>query len=232
MLQYYTIVSQGITMPVVQFSLNAHQVEILESFAKQEESLNLTAKRVLTEFLLNIPNQGKTRALELDHGDIFSDSLVKLALKLDYLDDQALIDAIEASDEDEDDHYPDQDELTNRPETIAELEERIEKLEIDIENLWIQVKLLSSTKQPATSNNGEFIIFFADSEGNPIQFWTGQVWTDDLNLAYRYKGSQAMARTMDKLKKRKLPGDGLPGAAITSAPIEKLLENGKSWKRF
>jgi hypothetical protein len=58
------------------------------------------------------------------------------------------------------------------------------------------------------------------------------VWVDDLDLAYRYKAQQALARTMDKLKKRKLPGNGSPGTAIAFAPIENLPENGKSWKRF
>jgi hypothetical protein len=54
------------------------------------------------------------------------------------------------------------------------------------------------------------------------------VWTDDLELAYRYKGAQAMARAIDKLKKRKLPGEPFPGRAIASAPIENLLENSES----
>jgi hypothetical protein len=105
---------------------------------------------------------------------------------------------------------------------IESLEERIEKLEAEIEILTTR------TKQPATPNNGELVIFLADSEGEPIQFWSGQVWVDDLDLAYRYKAQQALARTMDKLKKRKLPGNGSPGTVIAFAPIENLLENGES----
>ena len=222
-------------MPTVQFSLNARQVEILESFVKQGESLNLAAKRVLTEFLLNIPNQGKaelSRALELDRAgdqrmidddDSDDDSddkdLTSTDWNLQCLDARIKILEIAIG---ADHHYPNYDELTNQSQAIAKLEERIEKLQIEIETLT------TLSKQPATPNNGESIIFLADSEGNPIQFWTGQVWTDDLNLAYRYKGVQAMARTMDKLKKRKFSGEGLPGGAIASTPIEKLIENGES----
>lgn len=142
-------------------------------------------------------------------------------------------------------YYPDQTEQY-RSQTIAELQERINKIEADrlsqdhrfgvhiesledrIEKLETEIEMLTTPKQPATPNNGESVIFLADSEGEPIQFWSGQLWVDDLNLAYRYKGAQAMARAIDKLKKRKLSGNGSPGTAIGFAPIKNLLENGES----
>ena len=262
-------------MPTVQFSLTGSLTEILESFAEPGESLNLTAKRVLTTFLLGIPNQGKAeqnRAIELDHGDV-QRKIDKIEALIDSDDEDldltstdwhlhcldARIKAIEIAIEA--DHYPNQDELTNRSQTLAGLEERIEKLEIakagteeEIEKLWICLKLTDCSltnriesieeginkldteietlttlsKQQTTPNHGGSIIFLADAEENPLQFWTGQVWTDDLNLAYRYKSTQALSRAVDKLKKRKPPGEGLPGTTIACAPIEKLLENGES----
>lgn len=192
----------------ISFSLNAKQLSSLQFLAEPGESLNLAAKRLLLSIL---------------------DELLSSEI------------GIEAN------HYPDQTEQY-RSQTIAELQERIDKIEADrlsqdhrfgvriesledrIEKLETEIEMLTTPKQPATPNNGESVIFLADSEGEPIQFWSGQVWVDDLDLAYRYKGAQAMARAMDKLKKRKLPGNGSPGTAIAFAPIENLLENGKSGK--
>jgi len=181
---YYSILSYTLKiMATVQFSLTAHQLEILQSLSNPGESLNLTAKRVLSGILV----RGGNTLSNIDYDD--------------------RIKAIEAN------HYG---------ANIESLEERIEKLEAEIEILTTR------TKQPATPNNGELVIFLADSEGEPIQFWSGQVWVDDLDLAYRYKAQQALARTMDKLKKRKLPGNGSPGTVIAFAPLENLLENGES----
>jgi hypothetical protein len=229
-------------MATVQFSLTAQQLEALQELSNPGESLNLTAKRVLSAILSgntssNINNVEPDPTLDTD--------LTSTEWQLRRLSDriQAIEIGIEA------DHYPDQEEY--RGQTIAELQERINKIEADrlsqdhrfgvhiesleerIEKLEAEIEILTTlTKQPATPNNGELVIFLADSEGEPIQFWSGQVWVDDLDLAYRYKAQQALARTMDKLKKRKLPGNGSPGTAIAFAPIENLPENGKSWKRF
>lgn len=198
----------------ISFSLNAKQLSSLQFVAEPGESLNLAAKRLLLSIL---------------------DEL------LSPTSPEKIAEIIEAN------HYPDQEQY--RSQTIAELQERIDKIEADrlsqdhrfgvhietledrIDKLETEIEMLATpTKQPATPNNGESVIFLADSEGEPIQFWSGQVWVDDLDLAYRYKGAQAMARAMDKLKKRKLPGNGSPGTVITFAPIENLLENGKSGK--
>lgn len=193
----------------ISFSLNAKQLSSLQFVAEPGESLNLAAKRLLLSIL---------------------DEL------LSPTSPEKIAEIIEAN------HYPDQTEQY-RSQTIAELQERIDKIEADrlsqdhrfgvhiesledrIEKLETEIEMLTTPKQPATPNNGESVIFLADSEGEPIQFWSGQVWVDDLDLAYRYKGAQAMARAMDKLKKRKLPGNGSPGTVITFAPIENLLEN-------
>jgi hypothetical protein len=194
-------------MATVQFSLTAQQLEALQEFSNPGESLNLTAKRVLAGILVrgntlsNIDYVESEPTLETD--------LTSTEWHLRRLDDR--IKAIEIGIEA--DHYG---------ANIESLDERIEKLEAEIEILTTR------TKQPATPNNGELVIFLADSEGEPIQFWSGQVWVDDLDLAYRYKAQQALARTMDKLKKRKLPGNGSPGTVIAFAPIENLLENGES----
>jgi len=233
---YYTILSiQSFNyMATVQFSLTAAQFETLQRLSNPGESLNLTAKRVLSAILSgntssNINNAEPELTPDTD--------LTSTEWWLRRLDDR--IKAIEVGIEA--DHYPDQEEY--RSQTIAELEERIEKLEADkrdqdnrfgirhesleerIEKLEAEIEILTTLqKQSATPNNGESVIFLAD-EGEPIQFWSGQVWVDDLDLAYRYKGAQAMARAIDKLKKRKLPGNGSPGIAIAFAPIENLLEN-------
>lgn len=229
-------------MATVQFSLNAQQVEILQGLSNPGESLNLTAKRVLSGILVrgnilsNIDNVVEPEpTLDTD--------LTSTEWQLRRLDDR--IKAIEVGIEAN--HYPDQTEQY-RSQTIAELQERIDKIEADrlsqdhrfgvhiesledrIEKLETEIEMLTTPKQPATPNNGESVIFLADSEGEPIQFWSGQVWVDDLDLAYRYKAQQALARAIDKLKKRKLPGNGSPGTAIAFAPIENLLENGKSGK--
>ena len=194
-------------MATVQFSLTAQQLEALQEFSNPGESLNLTAKRVLAGILVrgntlsNIDYVESEPTLETD--------LTSTEWHLRRLDDR--IKAIEIGIEA--DHYG---------ANIESLEERIEKLEAEIEILT------TLTKQPATPNNGELVIFLADSEGEPIQFWSGQVWVDDLDLAYRYKAQQALARTMDKLKKRKLPGESFPGRTIAFAPLENLLENGES----
>jgi len=189
----------------ISFSLNAKQLSSLQFLAEPGESLNLAAKRLLLSIL-----------------DELSSSEI----------------GIEAN------HYPDQTEQY-RSQTIAELQERIDKIEADrlsqdhrfgvhietledrIERLETEIEMLTTTlqKQQTTPNNGESVIFLADSEGEPIQFWSGQVWVGDLDLAYRYKNNRAMTRAMDKLKKRKLPGESLPGTAIVCAPIENLLEN-------
>jgi hypothetical protein len=218
-------------MATVQFSLTAAQLETLQELSNPNESLNLTAKRVLSAILSgntssNINNVEPDPTLDTD--------LTSTEWQLRRLNDriQAIEIGIEA------DHYPDQAELQERIDKIEadrlsqdhrfgvhieSLEERIEKLEAEIEILTTTL-----TKQPATPNNGELVIFLADSEGEPIQFWSGQVWVDDLDLAYRYKAQQALARTMDKLKKRKLPGEPFPGRTIAFAPLENLLENGES----
>jgi hypothetical protein len=201
----------------ISFSLNAKQLANLQNFAETGESLNLAAKRLLLSILdeLLSPNSLDDRIKAIEIG-------------------------IEAN------HYPDQTEKY-RGQTIAELQERIDKIEADrlsqdhrfgvhietledrIEKLETEIEMLTTlTKQPATPNNGESVIFLADSEGEPIQFWSGQVWVDDLDLAYRYKGAQAMARVIAKLKKRKLPGYPSPGRTIAFAPIENLLENSES----
>ena len=235
-LLYYTF--NPLIMATVQFSLNAQQLEILQGLSNPDESVNLTAKRILLAILSgntsnNINNVEPDPTLDTD--------LTSAEWWLKRLDDR--IKAIEIGIEA--DHYPDIEEY--RSQTIAELEERIEKLEADkrdqdnrfgiryesleerIEKLEAEIEMITTLqKQPATPNNGELIIFLADSEGEPIQFWSGQVWVDDLDLAYRYKAQQALARTMDKLKKRKLPGNGSPGTAIAFAPLENLLENGES----
>lgn len=234
-------------MATVQFSLTAAQLETLQRLSNPGESVNLTAKRVLLAILSgntssNINNVEPDPTLETD--------LTSTEWQLRRLDDR--IKAIEIAIEADQNFSSlqdqlDQDELTNRLQTIAELDERIEKLEADkrdqdnrsgiryesleerIEKLEAEIEILTTLqKQPTTPNNIELVIFLADSEGDPIQFWSGQVWVDDLDLAYRYKGAQAMARTMDKLKKRKLPGNGSQGSAIAFAPLENLLENGES----
>jgi hypothetical protein len=192
-------------MATVQFSLTAQQLEALQELSNPGESLNLTAKRVLSAILSgntssNINNVEPDPTLDTD--------LTSTEWQLRRLNDR--IKAIEIGIEA--DHYG---------ANIESLEERIEKLEAEIE-------ILTTLKQPATPNNGELVIFLADSDGEPIQFWSGQVWVDDLDLAYRYKAQQALARTMDKLKKRKLPGNGSQGSAIAFAPLENLLENGES----
>jgi hypothetical protein len=198
-------------MATVQFSLTAHQLETLQRLSNPGESLNLTAKRVLAGILVR---SGNTLS-NIDNDNVEPDptldtDLTSTEWHLKQLDDRikAIEIGIKAN------HYG----ATN----IESLEERIEKLETEIEILT------TPTKQPATPNNGESVIFLADSEGEPIQFWSGQVWVDDLDLAYRYKGAQAIARVMDKLKKRKLLGNGSPGTTIAFSPIENLLENGKS----
>jgi hypothetical protein len=223
-------------MATVQFSLTAQQLEALQEFSNPGESLNLTAKRVLAGILVrgntlsNIDYVESEPTLETD--------LTSTEWQLRRLDDriQAIEIGIEAN------HYPDQAEKY-RGQTIAELQNRIdeitliqklsppiiESLEERIEKLEAEIEILTTlTKQPATPNNGELVIFLADSEGEPIQFWSGQVWVDDLDLAYRYKSRQALTRTIEKLKKRKLPGEPFPEKAIAFAPLENLLENGES----
>lgn len=193
-------------MATVQFSLPAAQFEALQRLSNPGESLNLTAKRVLSAILSgntssNINNVEPELTPDTD--------LTSTEWWLRRLDDRikAIEIGIEAN------HYG-----TN----IESLEERIEKLEAEIEILT------TLQKQPATPNNGELVIFLADSEGEPIQFWSGQVWADNVDLAYRYRSRQALTRAMDKLKKRKLPGESFPGTAISFAPIENLLKNGES----
>ena len=228
-------------MATVQFSLNAQQLETLQGLSNPGESLNLTAKRVLAGILV----RGGNTLSNLDNVEpepTLDTALPTTEWHLRRLDDRikAIEIGIEAN------HYPDQTEKY-RGQTIAELQERIDKIEADrlsqdhrfgvhietledrIEKLETEIEMLTTlTKQPATPNNGESVIFLADSEGEPIQFWSGQVWVDDLDLAYRYKGAQAMARVIAKLKKRKLPGSGSPGTAIAFAPLENLLENSES----
>ncbi|GBD55406.1 hypothetical protein D3800_23655 (plasmid) [Microcystis aeruginosa NIES-298] len=228
-------------MATVQFSLTAAQFEALQRLSNPGESLNLTAKRVLSAILSgntssNINNVESELTLDTDS--------TSTEWQLRRLNDriQAIEIGIEA------DHYPDQEEY--RGQTIAELQERIDKIEADrlsqdhrfgvhiesledrIDKIETEIEILTTPKQPATPNNVELVIFLADSEGDPIQFWSGQIWVDALDLAYRYKSRQALTRAMDKLKKRKLPGNGSPGTVIAFAPIENLPENGKSWKRF
>jgi hypothetical protein len=192
-------------MATVQFSLTAHQLEILQSLSNPGESLNLTAKRVLSGILV----RGGNTLSNIDYVEsepTLDTDLTSTEWQLRRLSDR--IKAIEIGIEA--DHYG---------ANIESLEERIEKLEAEIEILT------TLTKQPATPNNGELVIFLADSEGEPIQFWSGQVWVDDLDLAYRYKAQQALARAIDKLKKRKLPGEPFPGRTIAFAPLENLLES-------
>jgi hypothetical protein len=194
-------------MATVQFSLTAAQLETLQELSNPGESLNLTAKRVLSGILV----RGGNTLSNIDYVEsepTLDTDLTSTEWWLRRLDDR--IKAIEIGIEA--DHYG---------ANIESLEERIEKLEAEIE-------ILTTLKQPATPNNGELVIFLADSEGEPIQFWSGQVWVDDLDLAYRYKAQQALARTIDKLKKRKLPGEPSPGRTIAFAPLENLLENGES----
>ena len=238
---YYSISSYTLKiMATVQFSLTAHQLEILQSLSNPGESLNLTAKRVLSGILV----RGGNTLSNIDYVEsepTLETDLTSTEWRLNRLDDR--IKAIEIGIEA--DHYPDQEEY--RDQTITELQERIDKIEADrlsqdhrfgvhiesleerIEKLEAEIEILTTlTKQPATPSNGESVIFLADSEGEPIQFWSGQVWTDDLELAYRYKAQQALARTIDKLKKRKLPGEPSPGRTIAFAPLENLLENSES----
>jgi hypothetical protein len=221
-------------MATVQFSLNAQQLETLQGLSNPGESLNLTAKRVLAGILV----RGGNTLSNLDNVEpepTLDTALPTTEWHLRRLDDRikAIEIGIEAN------HYPDQSDQY-RSQTIAELQERIDKIEADrlsqdhrfgvrietledrIEKLETEIEMLTTPNQSATPNNGESIIFLANSEGEPIQFWSGQIWVDDLELAYRYKAQQALARAIDKLKKRKLPGNGSPGTAIAFAPIEKL----------
>lgn len=190
-------------MATVQFSLTGKQFELLQRLSNPGESLNLTAKRILSAALVSSNLSNNINALELE--STLDIGLTSTERQFRRLDDR--ITAIEVGIE------------ANHYESIKSLEERIEKIETELEILTVL------SKQPATPNNGEGVIFLANSEGEPIQFWSGQVWVDDLNLAYRYKGAQAMARAIDKLKKRKLPDKGYPSAAIAFAPLENLLEN-------
>ena len=226
-------------MATIQFSLNAQQIEILQGLSNSGESLNLTAKRILSASLVSSNLSKNINVLEPEL--TLDTDLPSTEWQLRRLDDRikAIEIGIEAN------HYPDQTEQY-RSQTIAELQERIDKIEADrlsqdhrfgvhiesledrIEKLETEIEMLTTPKQPATPNNVELVIFLADSEGEPIQFWSGQVWVDDLDLAYRYKAQQALARTIDKLKKRKLPGTGSRGTAIAFAPLENLLENGES----
>lgn len=234
---YYTVYRVFLIMATVQFSLNAQQFKILQRLSNPGESLNLTAKRVLSAALVSSNLSNNINALEpestLDIG------LTSTERQFRQLDD--CITAIEVGIET--DHYSRQDELPNSAQSLAELEERIEKIEIDrlnqdhrfgvhietledrIDKLETEIEMITTPKQPATPNNAELVIFLADPEGEPIQFWSGQVWVDGLDLAYRYKAQQALARAIAKLKKRKLPGNVSPGTAIAFAPIENLLEN-------
>lgn len=234
----------------ISFSLNAKQLSSLQFLAEPGESLNLAAKRLLLSILDELLSPTSPEKIaEISDGSsnnqinnsepepTLDTNLTSTEWWLRRLDDRikAIEIAIEA------DHYPDIEQY--RSQTIAELQERIDKIEADrlsqdhrfgvhiesledrIEKLETEIEMLTTPKQPATPNNGESVIFLADSEGEPIQFWSGQVWVDDLDLAYRYKAHQALARAIDKLKKRKLPGNGSPGTVITFAPIENLLEN-------
>jgi hypothetical protein len=230
----------------ISFSLNAKQLANLQNFAETGESLNLAAKRLLLSILDELsPNSPKKIAEISDRSSnnqidselepTLDTNLTSTEWWLRRLDDRikAIEIGIEAN------HYPDQTE-EYRSQTIAELQERIDKIEADrlsqdhrfgvrietledrIEKLETEIEMLTTPKQPATPNNGESVIFLANSEGEPIQFWSGQIWVDDLDLAYRYKAQQALARAIDKLKKRKFPGNGSPGTAIAFAPVEKL----------
>ena len=190
-------------MATVQFSLTGKQFELLQRLSNPGESLNLTAKRILSAALVSSNLSNNINALELE--STLDIGLTSTERQFRRLDDR--ITAIEVGIE------------ANHYESIKSLEERIEKIETELEILTVL------SKQPATPNNGEGVIFLANSEGEPIQFWSGQVWVDDFALAYRYKGAQAMARAIDKLKKRKLPDKGYPSAAIAFAPLENLLEN-------
>jgi hypothetical protein len=182
----------------ISFSLNAKQLANLQNFAETGESLNLAAKRLLLSILDELLSPNSPKKI----AEIDGSSNNQIDSELEPTLDTDL--------------------------TSTEWWLRVESLEERIEKLETEVEILTTSKQPATPNNGESVIFLADSEGEPIQFWSGQVWVDDLDLAYRYKGAQAMARVIAKLKKRKLPGNGSPGTAIAFAPIENLLENGES----
>ena len=239
----------------ISFSLNAQQLSSLQFLAKPGESLNLAAKRLLLSILDELLSPTSPEKIaEISDGSsnnqitepepTLDTDLTSTEWWLKRLDDRikAIEIGIEAN------HYPDQTEQYCG-QTIAELQERIDKIEADrlsqdhrfgvhiesledrIEKLETEIEMITTPKQPATPNN-ELVIFLADSEGDPIQFWSGQIWADNLDLAYRYKSRQALTRTIDKLKKRKLPGNGSPGTVIAFAPIENLPENGKSWKRF
>ena len=227
----------------ISFSLNAKQLSSLQFLAEPGESLNLAAKRLLLSILDELLSPTSPEKIAEISGDginsepepTLDTDLTSTEWQLRRLDDRikAIEIGIEAN------HYPDQTEQY-RSQTIAELQERIDKIEADrlsqdhrfgvhiesledrIEKLETEIEMLTTPKQPATPNNGESVIFLANSEGEPIQFWSGQVWVDDLDLAYRYKAQQALARAIDKLKKRKLPGNGSPGTVITFAPIENL----------
>lgn len=218
-------------MATVQFSLTAAQVETLQKFSNPGESVNLTAKRVLSSILVRTGTLSNIDNVEPDPTlPTLDTDLTSTEWQLRLLDDRIKTEEY-------------------RSQTIAELQKRIDKIEADrlsqeyfdsfidsledrIEQLETEIKMLTTPKQPATPNNVELVIFLADSEGDPIQFWSGQIWADNLDLAYRYKSRQALTRVMDKLKKRKLPGNGSRGTVIAFAPIENLPENGKSWKRF
>lgn len=234
----------------ISFSLNAKQLSSLQFVAEPGESLNLAAKRLLLSILdellsptspekiAEISAGSSNNQINSEPEPTLDTDLTSTEWWLRRLDDRikAIEIGIEAN------HYPDQTEQY-RSQTIAELQERIDKIEADrlsqdhrfgvhiesledrIENLEIEIKMLTTPKHPTTTNNGELVIFLADPEGEPIQFWSGQTWVDALDLAYRYKSRQALTRTMDKLKKRKLPGNGSPVTVITFAPIENLLEN-------
>ena len=233
----------------ISFSLNAKQLSSLQFVAEPGESLNLAAKRLLLSILDELLSPTSPEKIaEISDGSsnnqinnsepepTLDTNLTSTEWQLRRLDDRikAIEIGIEAN------HYPDQTEQY-RSQTIAELQERIDKIEADrlsqdhrfgvhieiledrIDKLETEIEMLATpTKQPATPNNGELVIFLADSEGDPIQFWSGQIWVDNLDLAYRYKSRQALTRAMDKLKKRKLPGNGSPGTVIAFAPIENL----------
>lgn len=242
----------------ISFSLNAKQLSSLQLLAESGESLNLAAKRLLLSIVDELLSPTSPEKIaEISDGSsnnqinnsepepTLDTDLTSTEWWLKRLDDRikAIEIGIEAN------HYPDQTEQY-RSQTIAELQERIDKIEADrlsqdhrfgvhietledrIDKLETEIEMITTPKQPATPNNVELVIFLADSEGEPVQFWSGQIWADNLDLAYRYKSRQALTRAMDKLKKRKLPGNGSPGTVIAFAPIENLPENGKSWKRF
>lgn len=192
-------------MATVQFSLTAAQLETLQRLSNPGESLNLTAKRILSEVLVRGNILSNIDNVESEPTDLTSTEWQLRGLIAEL---QERIDKIEADRLSQDHRFGVH---------IETLEDRIDKLETEIE-------MITTPKQPATPNNAELVIFLADPEGEPIQFWSGQIWVDDLDLAYRYKSAQAMARAIDKLKKRKLSGDDLLKASVvTCAPIEKLL---------